>query len=185
MQEISLHILDVANNSIRANAKNIEIIVNIDNALDVMTILIKDDGNGMSEIELEKVIDPFFTTRTTRKVGLGIPFFKQSAESTNGSFHIESKLTKGTCIKAVYTLSHIDRLPLGDMTSTIQTLITYNENIDFLYKYTVDNNQFTLDTIELKNILGDVPFNNPEVYTFIKNYLQENHKEINNYFFNT
>lgn len=184
MQEISLHILDVANNSIRANAKHIEISVNIDNTLDTLDIVIKDDGCGMSEIELKKVVDPFFTTRTTRKVGLGIPFFKQSAESTNGSFHIESQLTKGTCIKVVYTLSHIDRLPLGDMTSTIQTLITYNENIDFLYKYIVDNNQFTLDTIELKKILGGVPFSNPEVYTFIKNYLQENHNEINNCSFN-
>lgn len=179
MEEISLHILDIVNNSIKAKSTLIEISISIDVLLDNMIVIIKDNGIGMSTTTLEQVIDPFYTTRTTRKVGLGIPFFKLSAESTGGNFLIKSWENEGTYIEASYVLSHIDRLPLGDISSTIQTLITFNESIDFLYSYSIANNNFTLNTRELKETLGGISFNNLEVYNFIKSYLQENHDEIN------
>lgn len=122
MTEISLNILDVAQNSVRAEASLIEISVNIDSATDRLEIIIRDNGCGMTPEQVESVTDPFFTTRTTRKIGLGIPFFKQSAELTGGSFGIKSEVGKGTETAAVYVLSSIDRMPLGNMTQTIHSL---------------------------------------------------------------
>lgn len=177
MTEISLNVLDVAENSIRAEAKLIKISVAADTKADTLTILIEDNGRGMTKEQIEKVEDPFFTTRTTRRVGLGVPFFKQAAMSTGGTFSIESEVGTGTLVKAVFILSHIDRMPLGDMTSTMHTLITFNQKTDFLYTYSLDDRSFTLDTREFKEILGDVPFDAPEVSSYIKEYLMENKKE--------
>ena len=114
MPEISLNILDVAENSTRAKASLVEITVDTDVAADTLTVVIKDDGCGMTEEQVAQVIDPFYTSRTTRKVGLGVPFFKYAAESTGGSFFIRSQVGVGTVVTAVFVLSHIDRMPLGD-----------------------------------------------------------------------
>lgn len=178
MTEISLNVLDVAENCVRANASLVEIKVIANRTLDTLSIIIKDNGCGMSEEQVKNVIDPFFTTRTTRKVGLGVPFFKYAAESTGGSFTIESMLNEGTTVTAIFGLSHIDRMPLGDMTSTIHMLITFHTNIDFVYTYTLDENSFTLDTREFRELLGDVPFDVPEVSTYIREYLTENKNEV-------
>ena len=178
MTEISLNVLDIANNSIRAEASLIEIIIQIQRDLDKLTIIIADNGCGMTKAQIEKVEDPFFTTRTTRKVGLGVPFFKMAAESTGGSFRIESTPGVGTTVTAVFGLSHIDRMPLGDINSTMHTLITLNTQIDFLYHYIFDDKEFTLDTREFRQILTDVPLNSPEVSAYIKEYLQENQLEV-------
>ena len=178
MTEISLNILDVAQNSVRAEASLIEISVDISSETDRLTIIIKDNGCGMSEEQVMNVIDPFFTTRTTRKVGLGIPFFKQSAEMTGGSFSIKSKLGSGTVTEAVYVLSSIDRMPLGDMTQTIHSLVTMNTHIDFLYTYSADGKSFSLDTREFREILGSGDFNAPEVSAIIRDFLKENHAEV-------
>ena len=178
MTEISLNVLDIANNSIRAEASLIEIIIQIQRDMDQLTITIADNGCGMTKAQIEKVVDPFFTTRTTRKVGLGVPFFKMAAESTGGSFHIESSPGAGTKVIAVFGLSHIDRMPLGDMNSTMHTLITLNTQIDFYYQYILDDKDFTLDTREFRKILNDVPLNSPEVSAYIKEYLQENQYEV-------
>lgn len=180
MPEISLNILDVVQNSIRANAKKVEIMVSVKNDSDTLSVIIKDDGCGMSEEQLKRVTDPFFTTRTTRKVGLGISFYKFAAESTGGSFSIESKLQKGTVVTAVFGLSHIDRMPLGDINFTIYTLITLNPDIDFYYIYEVDLRKFVLDTCEFRELLGDVPLNSPEVSAYIRDYLNENKLETDN-----
>jgi anti-sigma regulatory factor (Ser/Thr protein kinase) len=177
MTEISLNVLDIANNSIRAGASLIEITVQIRRDLDALTIIISDNGSGMSQEQLKQVEDPFFTTRTTRRIGLGVPFFKMAALSTGGSFKIDSTLGVGTTITAVFGLSHIDRMPLGDMNSTIHTLITLNTHIDFFYTYQFDGNQFTLDTREFRQILGGIPLNSPEVTNYIKEYLNENQNE--------
>lgn len=177
MTEISLNVLDIANNSIRAGASLIEITIQIQRDLDALTIVISDNGCGMTQEQLKQVEDPFFTTRTTRRIGLGVPFFKMAALSTGGSFQIESKPGSGTTITAVFVLSHIDRMPLGDMNSTIHTLITLNTHIDFLYKYQFDGNHFTLDTREFRQILNGIPLNSPEVQTYIKEYLNENQNE--------
>jgi len=178
MTEISLNVLDVANNSIRANASLIEITVCVNSKLDVLTVTITDNGCGMTQEQISHVEDPFFTTRTTRKVGLGVPFFKFAALSTGGSFQISSEPGIGTKVVAVFGLSHIDRMPLGDMCSTIRTLITMNTQIDFLYIYEFNGNRFQLDTREFREILGDVPFQVPEVSAYIKEYLEENQKEV-------
>ena len=180
MPELSLNILDIAQNSIRANAKLIQIIVTADTQKDILHISIVDDGCGMTQEQINCVTDPFFTTRTTRKVGLGIPFFQCAATATGGNFSITSTLGVGTKVNADFVLTHIDRMPLGDMTSTIHTLITMNSDIDFLYTYTIDEKSFTLDTRELRNILGDVPFHVPEVSNYIKEYLSENKQEVDN-----
>jgi anti-sigma regulatory factor (Ser/Thr protein kinase) len=178
MTELSLNVLDVANNSVRAKAGLITITVRVHTETDELIIIIADNGCGMNKEQLERVEDPFYTTRTTRKVGLGIPFFKFSALSTGGSFRIQSAPDKGTTVTAVFVLSNIDRMPLGDMNSTIHTLITINPKIDFLYTYEFDGKMFHLDTREFRNILGDVPLDTPDVSAYIKTYLAENQKEV-------
>lgn len=177
MTELSLNVLDVANNSIRAGADLIEISVHIHRELDMLTITIADNGCGMTPEQVKQVEDPFFTTRTTRKIGLGVPFFKMAALNTGGTFHIDSTLGIGTTVIASFTLSHIDRMPLGDMNSTMHTLITLNTQIDFVYQYRFDDNFFTLDTRQFREILNDVPLNSPDVSEYIKEYLAENQKE--------
>jgi hypothetical protein len=178
MPEISLNVLDVAQNSIRAGAKLIEITVTVNHKEDILTIAINDDGCGMTQEQVEHVSDPFFTTRTTRKVGLGIPFFQHAATVTGGNLQIQSTVGLGTQVTANFVLSNIDRMPLGDMTSTMHTLITLNTCIDFLYTYTVDKKSFTLDTREFRSTLGDIPFNVPDVSIFIKEYLSDNKQEV-------
>ena len=178
MPEIALNILDIAENSVRADASLIGITVSVQPEEDTLTVSIKDDGCGMTPEEAGKVLDPFFTTRTTRKVGLGVPFFKQAAESAGGSFQIDSEIGKGTEVTAVFRLSHIDRMPLGDISSTIQTLIVFNEHIDFRYTYEYGQESFVLDTREMREMLGeDISFKEAEISMFIKEYLETNKKE--------
>lgn len=178
LPEISLNILDIANNSIRAGADLVKIEIRISKKEDLLTVRITDNGCGMTKELISKVEDPFFTTRSTRDVGLGIPFLKQAAEITGGSMLIESIPNQGTTIKASFGLSHIDRMPLGDICSTIYTLILANQTIDFLYIYECDNKEYQLDTRSLRQIIDDVPFDTPEISNFIKEYLRENKLEI-------
>ena len=133
MTELSLNILDIAENSVKAGAPLTEITVEVSTAQNLLEITISDNGCGMSEEQVKRVIDPFYTTRTTRKVGLGVPFFKESAEAAGGSFFIKSKLGEGTTVKASYELDNIDRMPMGDLTATIHTLVTMHEDMDFLF----------------------------------------------------
>ncbi len=178
MPEIALNILDIAENSVRADASLIGITVSVQPEEDTLTVSIKDDGCGMTTEQAEKVQDPFFTTRTTRKVGLGVPFFKQAAESAGGSFQIGSEEGKGTEVTAVFRLSHIDRMPLGDISSVIHTLIVFNEQIDFRYTYGYGEKKFVLDTREMREILGtEISFREPEVSAFIREYLETNKEE--------
>ena len=178
MPEIALNILDIAENSVRAGATLIKITVSVQPEEDCLTVTIRDNGCGMTPEEVEKVQDPFFTTRTTRKVGLGVPFFKQAAESTDGSFQIDSEKGRGTLVTAVFGLSHIDRMPLGDISSTVYTLIVFNEHIDFRYTYRYGERSFVLDTRDMREMLGNgISFSEPEVSAFIKEYLETNRKE--------
>ncbi|MCR5824318.1 MAG: ATP-binding protein [Lachnospiraceae bacterium] len=179
MTEISLNVLDITENSVKAKATLIKITVEADTAKDRLTVTIDDNGCGMTPEQLSKVTDPFFTTRTTRKVGLGVPFFKQSAEMTGGTFDIRSEVGVGTVISASYVLSSIDRMPLGDMVSTMHQLIVMHQQCDFLYSYSYNDRRFTLDTREFRETLGDVPFDVPEVSRFIKDFLKENTEEVN------
>ena len=178
MPEIALNVLDIAQNSVRAEASLIQISVEINQPADRLAITIEDNGCGMTKEQVSHVTDPFFTTRTTRKIGLGVPFFKMAAESTGGSFAIQSEPGTGTKVTAVFGLSHIDRMPLGDMNGTIYTLITFNTQIDFLYTYTFNKRSFKLDTREFKDILEGVPLNNPEVAEYVRQFLNENSHEV-------
>lgn len=178
MQEISLNILDLVQNSIKAAATVIEISVNEDENQDELTVEIKDNGRGMTREQLKKVTDPFFTTRTTRKVGLGVPLFKMAAEMTGGSFKIDSTIGKGTSLIGVFGLSHIDRMPLGNINETIKTLIYCNPKLDFVYKRTKNSDSFTLDTRELKSVLGDVSLVEPDVVEWIDAFLNEGEQKL-------
>lgn len=189
MTEISLNVLDVAENSVKAGAKLVVITVKTDMVDDKLTITIEDDGCGMTEEQVAQVTDPFFTSRTTRKVGLGVPFFKYAAESTGGSFTIVSEAGTGTKVTADFVLSHIDRMPLGDISGTIHTLVVYHPDIEFVYHYQYRESpppsgpaecnvkSFTLDTREFREVIGDIPFDTPEISSYILEYLQENKLE--------
>ena len=173
MTEIALNVLDVAENSVRANASLVEIEVIIDQAKDLLSVKIKDDGCGMTKEQLEHVEDPFFTTRSTRKVGLGVPFYKQAALAAGGEFYIKSEVGVGTETFASFQLSNIDRMPLGDINGTIHQLVVYNEGLDFCYHYVFNDADFTLDTREFREILGDISFKEPEISQYIMDYLSE------------
>jgi hypothetical protein len=178
LPEISLNILDIAQNSISADSTRIEIMLEMDSAAHVLKINVSDNGKGMTPEIVTQVTDPFFTTRTTRNVGLGVPFFKQAAECTGGSFSIQSTPGEGTQIQALFHTDHIDCMPLGDMNATIHALVTMNEGIDFYYEYKVDDASFYLDTAQMREILGDIPFSSREVSAFLRDYLEENEAEL-------
>lgn len=169
--------MDIAENSTRAGASLVTIKVRVSRPDDVLAVVIEDNGCGMTPEQVSRVTDPFFTTRTTRRVGLGIPFFKLAAESTGGSFSIGSEPGKGTAVTALFKLSHIDRMPLGDITSTIHNLIVYHPDTDFIYTYEYDGKAFSLDTRQMREILGGIPLNAPEVSEYILEYLTENKQE--------
>ncbi len=178
LPEISLNILDIAQNSISAGASLIRITVDTRTREHRLQVVIADDGEGMSEDALAKVTDPFYTTRTTRGVGLGIPFFKQEAEASGGSFSIDSAPGIGTTVQALFCTDNIDCMPLGDLNATIRSLVTMEPEIDFCYTRSADDRSFILDTREMRQILGDVPFDAPEVSEFLAEYLEENEKEL-------
>lgn len=174
MQELSLNILDIAQNSIKAGATLVRIEIEIDRAKNGMRIAVIDNGCGMDEATLARVVDPFYTTRTTRKVGLGVPFFKMAALMTGGDFSIQSQVGKGTRVRAVFGLTHIDRMPLGNMADTMCILMGCNEQINFSFTYQVGEAVFTVSTAQLQEILDGVPLNTPQVMDFIRGYIKEN-----------
>ena len=150
MEDLSLHILDIVENSIAAVAKRIEIRIDEDQAKDLVTIEIKDDGKGMDEQTLKKAIDPFFTTRTTRRVGLGLSLLAQAARDSEGTFDIHSKPSEGTTVNAKFRLSHPDCKPMGDIGQTMQVLIMSHPELDFLYEHKSDNSTYRFDTREVR-----------------------------------
>ena len=178
MRELSLNVMDVAQNSVRADASLVYITVNESDRDDNLTISISDNGCGMTDEQVQHVIDPFFTTRTTRKVGLGVPLFKLSAEQTGGSFDIKSKVGEGTTTTASYVKSSVDMTPLGDINSTVKILIQCNPHIDFIFTHSTDIDSFTLDTRELREVLGEVSLDDPDVLEWIASFLEENTNNI-------
>ena len=178
MRELSLNILDIAQNSISAGASLTEIVVNENTKEKTLLIGIYDNGCGMTEEQVKSVIDPFFTTRTTRKVGMGIPLFKMSCEQTGGSFTIESEKGVGTKITAIYKTDSIDFTPLGDIASTIVTIVSMNADKDFLYRRVLDDKEFIFSTVEIKKILEGVPLSEPSVMNWIEEHLNEQYNEL-------
>jgi len=150
MEDLSLHILDIVENSVRAHAKKIEIKIIEEKKKDLLTIEIIDDGKGMDKKTLKNVLDPFFTTKNIKRVGLGLSLLAQSAEESGGSIKIESKPGQGTKVKAVFGYSHIDRKPLGDVNESLKVLIAANPDINFIYEYQKDNANYYPDTKGIK-----------------------------------
>jgi anti-sigma regulatory factor (Ser/Thr protein kinase) len=178
MEDLSLHILDIAENSLRAGSAYIEIEIDVDTAADRVTMTVRDNGKGMTETEIKWVTDPFYSSKTTSRIGLGIPLLQASASQANGSVRIESELGKGTTITAWFELSHIDRRPFGKITETLITLIAGNPDVDFRYTSTIDGVKFTIATEEIKKSLREVPINSPDVLIFIRKALSEHEKSL-------
>ena len=170
--------MDIAQNSIRANAKRVAVSVDIDEANGLLKIAIEDDGDGMDEKTREAVTDPFFTTRTTRKVGLGLPYYEMAAKMCGGGFAIYSEPGAGTRVDASFGIDHIDRAPLGNTGQTFALLAGANPGVEFVYTLTRGSGSFVFDTREIKELLGDVGIDAPEVVVFIEDYINENVKNI-------
>lgn len=173
MPDIAMHLLDIVFNSIRAKAKNIIIYLLDSQKDDKIICRVQDDGSGMDEKTVENVQSPFFTTRTTRDVGLGIPLFKEGALQTGGSFRLESEVGKGTLIEATYVRSHLDCPAMGDLAETIATLIQADGSIEYNVDVVYDDKTFNLDTKAIKEILDGVPIDEPEIILWLKEYIKE------------
>lgn len=178
MRELSLNIMDIAQNSVRAEATQIVIRCAEDTAAKTLTLEVEDNGKGMSEEQIASVTDPFFTTRTTRKVGLGVPLFKMAAEQTGGSFRITSTPGKGTLTAATFCTDNVDMTPLGDINATVSLLINSNPEMDIVFERRRDESAFVLDTKQMREMLGDVPLNHPDVALWISAFLEENEKDL-------
>jgi len=178
MIELALHILDIAENSLRAEATLVEISVVEDLVGDRLSITISDNGHGMTPDEVERAMDPFFTTKKVRRIGLGLPMLKQACISTGGSFTIESQPGKGTSVTAEFVHSHIDRQPLGDVPGAIIALILEQPEVDILYTHRRNVSVYTMDTREIRAELGDIPLNHHEVVTLIRDNIAEGLKEL-------
>jgi Histidine kinase-, DNA gyrase B-, and HSP90-like ATPase len=178
VKDISYHILDIVQNSLHAGATDISVNLT-ENTADCKLILeISDNGCGMTAEELKKVIDPFFTTSVTKKVGLGLPLLKQNVELTRGTFSMESVEHKGTLITAVFHNNHIDMIPMGDLAITFKTLIAANPDINFIYRHTRNNRNFVLNTEEVRSELEDVKLNTPEVLNYLADFIRDNLKAL-------
>lgn len=179
MRELSLHLLDIAENSINANAKKIIIVVSEDSRLDLLQMSVDDDGRGMSPEMVAQVTDPFVTTRTTRKVGLGIPLLKSAAEACNGSLKISSTLGVGTSLFVEFQRSHIDRMPIGDLITTILQLVISNPQVNWVFEYRFNKNSAVFDDALIKQELGDVPMTEPAILNCLRDMLESMIFEIN------
>ena len=176
MKELSLNILDVAKNSVTAGATKIEILV--EETPEQLAITITDNGCGMTPEFVKRVTDPFTTTRTTRKVGMGLSLMKMEAQMSGGDLSIESQVGKGTTVKSWFDPRNIDMPPLGDLTSSVTTLIQGSPDIDFIFTHRTPAGEYTLDTGEIRQIMGDIPLSEPEVIAWLTDYLRENESNI-------
>ena len=177
MRELSLHILDVLQNSLEAGATLVELVIEEDLAADRLLITVRDNGRGMDQAMLAQVTDPFYTTRKTRQVGLGIPLFQAAAERCNGSLSITSQAGKGTMLSAIFQHSHIDRAPLGDMTGTLLSFIL-GGICDLIYRHCVNERRFGLSTSEIRAELGDVSLSHPAVREWLREYIAEGERSL-------
>ena len=182
MDELSLYVLDITMNSVRAGADKISIELLEDG--EWLTLVVSDNGHGMTKEQLKRLDSPFFTTRKTRKVGFGIPFLKMLAEMTGGevritSVHESESLEHGTKTVATFKTDHIDFIPLGDITETVKTLIQGSPDIDFTFRHKTNNGEVYISCSEMREVLGEVPLNEPMVLTWIGENLKEQYDGIN------
>jgi hypothetical protein len=178
VRELALHLLDIAENSVAAQAQNITISVFVDTAADRLSMSVQDDGCGMDEELVAKVTDPFVTSRTTRKVGLGLPFLKMAAEACAGSLKIHSKPGKGTIIDVNFRLSHIDRMPLGDLAGTFLSLLIAVPQVNWVFEYRVDYQTFFFESAPIVNELDGIPLTEPSVLGYLRDALEKGVSEV-------
>lgn len=178
MKTLSDHILDIVQNSIRATATLIEIMVEEDKITDLCSLRITDNGHGMNKATLEQATNPFFTTRKTRKVGLGLSLLKQNAEMANGKFSIWSEPEKGTEVEAVFQLSHFDRPELGDIWNTIYLTMLSNKNVELVYEHKTRKGRFKISTADILNNIEGVSIHQPEIREAITGLIKNNIEEI-------
>lgn len=178
MLELAAHILDIAENSIRAGAKLIKINIDENIVNDSLSIEIIDDGQGMKPEEIKKALDPFYTTKTVRRIGLGLPLLADATQRAGGHFDLKSQEGEGTTVRASFGLNHIDRQPLGDIISTLIILIAGNSSVDFVYKRRCNDRQFEMDTRNIRKEIDDIPMNHPEILKYIREVLEEGFNEI-------
>jgi len=178
MNELSLHILDIVQNSLKVESTLIKILIDEDTIKDELTITIEDNGYGMDEKTVLKVRNPFYTSRTTRKVGLGLSLLELACNLAHGSFNLESQVNVGTKVTAKFKHSHIDRAPLGNMRDTIYLIMINDEKCDILYQHTYNGNEFKVDTREINEALEGVPLTEYDVMMWIKGYIDEGLENI-------
>ncbi len=172
MRELALHLLDIAENSISANAKTVKVTIEENYVTDRLRMMVEDDGRGMSAEMVAQVTDPFFTSRTTRKVGMGLPLLKAAAEACNGSLKVTSEVGKGTRVEVEFQHSHIDRMPLGSVVDTMLTLVVGSPEVHWIFRYQVDSEMFEFDDQPFKEELGDIPLSEGAVLGFLREHLQ-------------
>jgi len=177
MKELALHILDIAENSIKAEADELKIEINEDTRENEFEIVIEDDGKGIEKEKLKNITDPFVTSRKTRPVGLGLSLFKAAAQRCNGYFEIDSD-SNGTNVKAVFEHDHIDRAPLGNMAQSIVSILLWDSNLELTYEHRYNENQFIFTTKEIKKELEDVKITDNKILNWLKGYIDENISEI-------
>ncbi len=179
MKELSLNILDIVENSIKSGAKNINLEIGEDNEKDLLIVTVKDDGKGMDDEFVKIIFDPFTTTSTNKKVGLGLPLLREEAENCGGGIEVHSEKGKGTTVVVKFKHSHIDRPPMGDLASTILTVIATNSAINLLYTHTVNGKVFKLSTKEIREIVGDVAaLRDVTILKWLGDYVRENIKTL-------
>ena len=173
MEEICSHILDVTANAVTAGAAHVVVAIEADRKKNLLSVSFKDDGKGMDEEMVKRVVDPFFSTKKGKKVGLGIPLLKGTAETCGGGFSLTSKPGEGVDISVTFQLDHPDLPPLGNLKDTILVLIVGNPDVDFSFSYAADGKSFSLYTREIRGLIGDLPINHPEIVKFLTEYLDE------------
>jgi hypothetical protein len=181
MRELALHLLDIAENSVAAGARMIRVSVAEDLKKDRLKMSVEDNGKGMNEEMVARVTDPFVTSRTTRKVGLGIPLLKAAAEACNGYLRITSAIGQGTRLEAEFQRSHIDRMPMGDLSGTLLELLVAWPQIHWIFEYKQDGTEFYFDDEPIKKELGDVPLTEPGILSYLRQTLQEGLKDAQSF----
>lgn len=180
MQEISLHLLDIARNSIEAGATRVEILIEEDLQEDVLRLEVLDNGSGMNEETLRKIVDPFFTTKQKgNRVGLGIPLLQAATQRCDGKFSIKSSPGQGTTVSACFRHSHIDRMPLGNIPGTIALLLTSGKEVDILYTHRIGGKEMVFDSAEIRRRLDGLPIYNPVILEWVSSYLEKELEDLN------
>ncbi|NLA15714.1 MAG: ATP-binding protein [Bacteroidales bacterium] len=178
MNDLALHLLDIVQNSLSAGATLITIIVNEDLLKNKLCIKVKDNGRGMTEEQVKKLSDPFFTSRTTRRVGLGVPLLRQTAEQSGGRLKVTSQPGEGTTLEVHFQHDHIDRPPLGDIANAVVLMMSANPLVDFKYTYTYNGKSYEVDTVELKEVLGDTPLSDLHIMGMIEEMIKTNQTDL-------